>query len=51
MSPLHVGLCGPVAGQDIAALMGMEPQALPRGYEGAPLLVTLIEGLLARGIA
>ncbi len=49
MSPLHVGLCGPVAGQDIAALMGMEPQALPRGYEGAPLLVTLIEGLLARG--
>ncbi|MEO3712129.1 glycosyltransferase family 4 protein [Roseateles flavus] len=49
MSPLHVGVCGPVAGQDIAALMGMEPQALPRGYEGAPLLVTLIEGLLARG--
>lgn len=46
----HLGFCAPVAGQDLAPLMGRPPDDLPRGYEGAPLMATLIEGLLASGL-
>ncbi len=47
--PLHIALCGPVAGADLAPLMGLPPAALPRGYEGAPLLMTLVQAWLAMG--
>ncbi len=46
----HLGFCAPVAGQDLAPLMGMAPGELPRGYEGAPLMATLIQGLLESGL-
>lgn len=49
MSPLHVGLAGPIAGRDVAPLLGLAPQDLPRGYEGAPFLVRLARGLLESG--
>lgn len=47
--PLHIALCGPVAGAELAPLMGLPPSALPRGYEGAPLLATLVQAWLAAG--
>ncbi|MGM9516939.1 glycosyltransferase family 4 protein [Roseateles sp. DB2] len=46
---LHIALCGPVAGAELAPLMGLPPAALPRGYEGAPLLLTLVQAWLAAG--
>jgi len=49
MSQMHIGICGPVAAKDIACLMGMDANELPKGYEGAPLLVTLIAGMLSAG--
>jgi len=48
-TPLHIALCGPVAGTDLAPLMGLLPSALPRGYDGAPLLVILVQAWLAAG--
>ncbi|MBB2484306.1 glycosyltransferase [Mitsuaria sp. WAJ17] len=48
-APLHIALCGPVAGADLAPLMGLRPEALPRGYEGAPLLMTLVQAWLEAG--
>lgn len=49
MSRMHVGICGPVASKDLKDLMGLDPLALPKGYDGAPLMVTLVEGLLGLG--
>ena len=48
---MHIGIAGPIASTDIAALLDApgSAAALPRGYAGAPLLATLIEELLARG--
>lgn len=48
-APLHIALCGPVAGAELAPLMGLAPAALPRGYEGAPLLMSLVQAWLAAG--
>jgi glycosyltransferase involved in cell wall biosynthesis len=49
-TPDHIALLGPVATADIAHLLGAAPAALPAGYSGAPILATLIESLLARGL-
>lgn len=34
---------------DVSHLLGAAPRTLPAGYTGAPILATLVEGLLARG--
>lgn len=47
--PEHVALCGPVASRDLLPLLGRPAAGLPSGYEGAPLLVTLIQTLLEQG--
>ncbi len=46
---MHIGICGPIATQDVAHLLDQPQAALPRGYAGAPLLGTLISELLRRG--
>jgi L-malate glycosyltransferase len=46
---LHIGIAGPIASADIAALLHEPTAALPFGYAGAPLLGTLIGELLRRG--
>lgn len=47
---MHIAIMGPVASKDAARLLESEDiSALPRGYEGAPLMVTLIEELLRQG--
>jgi glycosyltransferase involved in cell wall biosynthesis len=46
---LHIGITGPVASADIRHLLDDPAAALPRGYEGAPLMGTLISELLRRG--
>lgn len=46
----HLGFCAPVSGQDLAPLMGMPASELPRGYEGAPVMTALIQGLLETGL-
>lgn len=47
--PLHIALCGPVAGADLAPLMGLPASVLPHGYDGAPLLLSLVRAWLAAG--
>lgn len=51
MSPasLHIGLVGPVATADVRHLLDDPSASLPLGYEGAPLLATLITELLRQG--
>ncbi len=46
---LHVGIAGPFATRDVAALLDDPSAGLPPGYEGAPLLATLARRFLARG--
>jgi len=48
---MHIAVVGPIATADIVRLLhpGTPTTALPCGYEGAPLLTTLIEALIARG--
>jgi L-malate glycosyltransferase len=46
---LHIGIAGPIASADIAAMLHEPSSALPFGYAGAPLLGTLIGELLRRG--
>jgi len=46
----HIVVAGPLATADAAGLLHEGARSgLPRGYDGAPLLVTLVEGLLALG--
>lgn len=46
---MHIALAGPIATSDIAPLLDGDGAGLPAGYGGAPLLATLIGGLLRRG--
>lgn len=46
---MHIGISGPVATKDIAHLLDGGGLDLPVGYEGAPLVATLIAGFLRRG--
>lgn len=48
-STMHIGIVGPIATIDIAHLIDLDVNGLPRGYAGAPLLATLIGELLQRG--
>lgn len=48
MKTLHVGIAGPIATRDVAHLLD-HPERLPATMQGASLLVSLIEELLARG--
>jgi glycosyltransferase involved in cell wall biosynthesis len=48
-TPLHIGIAGQIATEDVAPLLDAPVPAWPRGYEGAPLLGTLITELLERG--
>ena len=48
----HIGIAGPIATRDVAHLLdhSRDPApTLPHGYDGAPLLATLITELLRRG--
>lgn len=47
--PLHVGIAAPIATTDVADLLSVALDDLPRGYAGAPLIATLIRELLERG--
>lgn len=47
--PLHIGIAGPIATDDVRALLDAPDAALPAGYGGAPLLGTLIAALLQAG--
>ncbi len=46
---MHIGIVGPIASADISHLIQGEVTTLPVGYEGAPLLATLIAELLKQG--
>lgn len=46
---MHIGIAGPIATADIAALLDTPATALPAGYVGAPFMSILIGALLARG--
>jgi glycosyltransferase involved in cell wall biosynthesis len=46
---LHIGIVGPIATADISHLIQSKVPNLPVGYEGAPLLATLIAELLRQG--
>ena len=46
---MKIAIVGPIATADIRHLLDGETAALPEGYFGAPLLVTLITELLQRG--
>ena len=46
---MHIGIAGPIATADIRHLLDDPSAQLPRGYEGAPLLATLIAELLKLG--
>lgn len=46
---MHIGIVGPIASADICQLIQGEVDRLPVGYEGAPLLATLIAELLRQG--
>lgn len=45
---MHIGITGPIATADIADVLDGRTADLPKGYEGAPLLGSLIRELLAR---
>lgn len=46
---MHIGIAAPIATEYVAHLLDDDPARLPRGYGGAPLIGTLIDGLIARG--
>ncbi len=46
---MKITIAGPIATADIRHLLDGETAALPVGYSGAPLLVTLVAELLRRG--
>lgn len=46
---IHIGIVGPIATADISHLIQSKRAMLPVGYEGAPLLATLIDELLRQG--
>ena len=46
---MHIAIVGPIATEDIAALIEGDVSGLPLGYPGAPLLGTLIGEYLRRG--
>jgi len=46
---MHIGIAGLIATENIAHLLAGDTSALPAGYDGAPLLATLIDELLALG--
>ena len=47
--PRHISVLGPLATADVSHLLGDRAATRPAGYAGAPILATLVEGLLARG--
>lgn len=49
VTPLHIGIAGPIATEDMARLLDRRASRLPRGFPGAPFLTTLIAELIARG--
>lgn len=46
---MKIGIAGPIATDSISRFLAGDTSDLPRGYFGAPLLGTLIGGLLERG--
>jgi glycosyltransferase involved in cell wall biosynthesis len=46
---MHIAMAGPMAGAELAPLLGCARERLPRGYAGAPLVAQIVQGLLARG--
>ena len=46
---MKVAIVGPIATADVAHLLGRAAATAPRGYDGAPILATLIESMLERG--
>lgn len=46
---MRIGIAGPISAESIAPFVDGSASDLPRGYQGAPLLGTLIGALLARG--
>lgn len=46
---MHIGIAAPIGTEYVAHLLDDDPSTLPHGYGGAPLIGTLIDGLLARG--
>jgi glycosyltransferase involved in cell wall biosynthesis len=49
MTPLHIGIAGPIATPGVGHWLDGPTAHLPPGGEGAPLLATLIAELLRRG--
>lgn len=46
---MHIAMAGPMAGAELAPLLGRAREQLPQGYAGAPLVAQIVQGLLARG--
>lgn len=46
---MKIGFAGHVSTESVRHLLDTDPDALPRGYYGAPLMATLISELLRRG--
>lgn len=46
---MHIGIAAPIGTEYVAHLLDEDSSTLPQGYGGAPLIGTLIDGLLARG--
>jgi L-malate glycosyltransferase len=46
---MHIGIAGPIATEDVRELLNEDASKLPIGYQGAPLLGTLITELITRG--
>lgn len=46
---MRIGIAGPIATSDVAHLLDDDASDLPRGYFGAPVVGTLVDGFLRRG--
>ncbi len=46
---MHIGIAAPIATEYVVHLLDDDTARLPHGYGGAPLIGTLIDGLIARG--
>lgn len=46
---MHIAIAGPIATENIAPFLTCDIEKLPKGYNGAPVLATLIGELLKRG--